>query len=107
MATSTRNRTSNRAEIRMRLGAARVQTVRKPNVWVSPLTAGSPDLATRESDTRTNKKRGLFSKLGRGLRDAFFQIGLSGPSNLYYADGRGFPAGDKTLQYARNLGMMP
>ena len=107
MAVSPGNRTTNRAEISIRLGAARAQTVRKPNIWVSPLTAGSPELATQGADARPDKKRGFFSKLGRGIRDAFFQIGLSGPSNLYYGDGRGFPARDNTLQYARKLGMMP
>ena len=106
MTTVTKERPQTVKEVSQRHKAAAVQPTKQLEQRVSPLTVISADAAAQPIDAHRDQPLGAFSKLARGLRDVFFQLGISGPSNLYYEDGRGFPPRNENLRHAQPMGVM-
>ena len=107
MTTVTKERPQTVKEVSHRREAVVVQPAKQPEQRVSPLTGRSVDAAAQQTDACRDQPIGIFSKLARGLRDVFFQLGISGPSNLYYEDGRGFPPRNEALRHAQPMGLIP
>lgn len=104
MAVATRERANNRTEIRIRIAAARAPTVRKPNVWASPLRVGSREAAAQATGACQDKKVGFFSSVARGFGELFTGLGFFGPAKWWLQGSRLISPREKTLLEADSTG---
>ena len=107
MVTITKERPETREKVTRRPKSPAVQQTEQPEHRVSPLaqTVGSAKAVAQPTDAHRDPPAGPFSKLARGLRDVFFQLGISGPSNPYYSDGRGFGPRNDPMRTVHKMGL--
>ena len=92
MTLATLERPNSGTELGRRPGAAPVRPVQIVDSRVYPTGVGSAEAAVPKTDAR----QGYFSRTAHALRDLLFQLGLGGPSRLWYTSSEAISLREKT-----------
>ena len=84
MTLATANRPNSGIELRGRPGAAPVRTVQTVVSRVYPVGVGSAEAAAPKTDARQDSRKGFVSRSAHAIRERLFELGLGGPSRLWY-----------------------
>lgn len=87
MTLATANGPKSDTEFGGRSGAARVRPVQTGESRAYPLGVagvGPAETAAPRTDAHQHGREGFFSGTAHGLRDLLFELGLFGPSTLWY-----------------------
>ena len=106
MTLATANRPNSGTEFGRRPGAAPVLPVQTVDSRVNPVGVASAEAALPKTDARQDSRKGFFSRSAHALRDLLLELGLFGPSRLWYSSSETISPREKTYLDAQIQGII-